>query len=272
MDRSDDRLTRYCRSDYKKINGWLHQLDAELFLHILQLQSRSGIVGATAEIGVHHGKSFVPLCLALKGAEKALCIDIFEDQALNKDRSGFGSRQILEKNLARFEAPMEKVSILAASSFDVTAAQIRNLVGEVRFFSVDGGHWRDIVVNDLNLAAAVLHEGGVIALDDFLHKEWPDVTHGFFDWYAAGGADFGPIAISEGKLYLAHRKTQQMYLDSIYANEALNTRVWKTYEFLDTKVPILITRYPAFVVRLKRKLERDHPNLLERIKEFRRRG
>jgi len=272
MDGSDARLTRYCRSEYKTINGWLHQLDAELFLHFLQFQSRSGIVGATAEIGVHHGKSFVPLCLALTGDEKALCIDIFEDQALNKDRSGFGSRAILEKNLARFQAPMDRVSILASSSFDVSAEQIRGLVGEVRFFSVDGGHWRDIVVNDLNLAAAVLHQGGVIALDDFLHKEWPDVTHGFFDWYAAGGAEFGPIAISQGKLYLAHRRVQQTYLDSIYANETLNARVWKTYEFLDTKVPILIQRYPAFVVALKRRLERDHPQLLERIKAFRRRG
>jgi len=272
MDRSDDRLTRYCRSDYKSINGWLHQLDAELFLHFLQFQSRSGIVGATAEIGVHHGKSFVPLCLALQGPEKALCIDIFEDQTHNLDASGFGSREILEKNLARYAAPMDKVRILKASSFDVTPAQIRDLVGEVRFFSVDGGHWRDIVVNDLNLAAAVLHEGGVIALDDFLHKEWPDVTHGFFDWYAAGGAEFGPIAISQGKLYLAHRRVLQTYLDGIYANEALNARVWKTYEFLGTKVPILIQRYPAFVVALKRRLERDHPQLLERIKAFRRRG
>ena len=53
----------------------------------------------------------------------------------------------------------------------------------VQFFSVDGGHWRDIVVNDLGIAGDAVGERGVIALDDFLHKEWPDVSRGFFDWH-----------------------------------------------------------------------------------------
>ena len=79
------RLAKYCASGRKQVHGWLNPVDAEMFLQVLLLQDGLGIQGGTAEIGVHHGKSFIPLCLGLRDNERALCIDIFEDQSHNVD-------------------------------------------------------------------------------------------------------------------------------------------------------------------------------------------
>ena len=68
------RLAQYCATGRKQVHGWLNPVDAEMFLQILLLQDSLGIQGGTAEIGVHHGKSFIPLCLGLRDNERAICI------------------------------------------------------------------------------------------------------------------------------------------------------------------------------------------------------
>jgi Methyltransferase domain len=263
-------LAQYCHSGRNKVHGWLNAVDAELFLQILSLQDRLGIVGATAEIGVHHGKSFIPLCLGLRNNERALCVDVFEDQGLNEDRSGEGSREVFEKNLRRFSIPKERVVVIKGSSLEVKADQILDAVGRVRFFSVDGGHWRDIVVNDLSIAANTVGEDGIIALDDFLHKEWPDVTRGFFEWHAGAGTDFGPLAISPGKLYLAKRKKLDMYSDQLFSIASIRPRIIKYCDFLDHRVPILSQRYPSFVLAMKQYLENASPELYQQLLRYKR--
>jgi peptide chain release factor 2 len=55
----------------------------------------------SAEIGVHHGRLFIPMALARRPGERALAIDVFEDQHLNVDHSGKGDRARFEENVAR---------------------------------------------------------------------------------------------------------------------------------------------------------------------------
>jgi len=271
MTDQNQQLVDYCHSGRKKVNGWFARNDAELFLALLALQGKMGVAGGMAEIGVHHGKSFIPLCLALGAGEKALCIDIFEEQSHNEDASGQGDRSVFEANLGKFGVDKAKVVIHAGSSFDVTPEIVTQAVGETRFFSVDGGHWHDIVINDLDLAGATLNQGGIIALDDFLAKAWPDVSYGFFDWYRATGGDFAPIAIGTSKLYLARKGMAQAYLDGLMANPAISSRIYKTYDFLGMKVPLLINPYPAFVIAAKNKLAESNSGLLDTIMTFKRR-
>jgi hypothetical protein len=199
-----------------------------------------------------------------------VCVDIFEDQTHNVDLSGQGSREKLERNLQRFSVPADRVVVLKASSFDVSAKQIVDAVGSVRFFSVDGGHWRDIVVDDLGIAGDAVGERGVIALDDFLHKEWPDVTRGFFDWHRGPGADFAPLAISPNKLYLVRKESFGVYAEQLFAIPSLRSRILKYYNFLGQRVPILSQRYPYFVLALKNRLEQASPRLYERLLAFKR--
>src|SRR5690606_5984717 len=144
------------------------------------------------------------LCLGLLPHQRAYGIDIFEAQSFNIDWSGKGSQHIVEDNLRRFGISQPSVILDARSSNLVMADDILSSVGRVRFFSIDGGHWRSIVASDLSLAEAVLADQGVIALDDFLRSEWPDVSLGFFHWYENGPKSIRPFAVGHNKLYLCH--------------------------------------------------------------------
>src|SRR4051794_11062965 len=106
------RLAQYCASGRKQVHGWLNPVDAEMFLQILLLQDSLGIQGGTAEIGVHHGKAFIPLCLGLHDNERAVCIDIFEDQTHNGALEGPGRRQKLQRSRERFSVPADRVVVL----------------------------------------------------------------------------------------------------------------------------------------------------------------
>ena len=59
------------------------------------------------------------------------------------------------------------------------SADITQLPYKFRLFSVDGGHTRELTVNDLTVAASHLEEGGIIILDDITNLAWPQVIDGF---------------------------------------------------------------------------------------------
>ena len=216
-------LWQYLREDKKKVHGWLQRVDAEIIGAIFEAQAEQTIQGSCVEIGVHHGKSFIPLCMALEGNEQALCIDVFEDQSKNKDASGKGNRDVFLKNLAWLNIEFDEANIIQASSEEVTPEQILDKVGPVRMFSVDGGHWSSIVQNDLRLAEVTLAAGGVIALDDYCRAEWPDVTYGYTLWQAATESDIVPFAIGSNKLFLCRKGFAERY------QKALKTPFLKNY-------------------------------------------
>lgn len=222
MSKANGALQKYVASGRKQIPGWLSRVDAEIIKTVFEFQDRTALKGAVAEIGVHFGKCFVELCLGLNDGEKAYAIDIFEDQHLNKDASGGGGREGLLRNVASFGIDADKVILDGRSSEDVKASDIRSAVGDVRFFSVDGGHWLELVENDLKLAEDTLAQYGVIALDDFHRPEWPDVSAGYFGWYGKRTQPFVPIAIGFNKLYIAHQDWAVRYREALETNEFLS--------------------------------------------------
>jgi hypothetical protein len=216
-------LWHYLREDKKKVHGWLQRVDAEIMGAIFEAQAEQGISGSCVEIGVHHGKSFIPLCMTLQDGEQALCIDVFDDQSKNLDLSGKGNLGVFQKNLAWFNIELPAANIIQASSEDVTPKQILDQVGPVRFFSIDGGHWSAIVQNDLRLAEATIASGGVVALDDYCRAEWPDVTYGYTLWQEATESDIIPFAIGSNKLFLCRKDYAKTY------RKALKTPFLKHY-------------------------------------------
>lgn len=198
----NDNIWNYLRYGKKDVKGWLQRVDAEIIGSILAFQCRQGIAGSCVEIGVHHGKSFIPLLMALRDDESALCIDIFDEQSRNLDSSGKGDFNSFQANLAKFHLDPSRICIFKGSSADVKPDYILHQVGPVRFFSVDGGHWKSIVQNDLLLAEKTLAPGGVIALDDYCRAEWPDVTYGYSLWQEDTTSDIIPFAAGSNKLFL----------------------------------------------------------------------
>lgn len=260
-------LADYVRSGSKTVAGWLARVDGEIFVEVMRHQREQGLAGAVAEIGVHHGRSFIALCLGLQPGEMAYAIDIFEDQAKNLDRSGLGDRAQFEANLERFGIEKGTVFIDARGSDEVAPHDILSKVGPVRVFSVDGGHWREIVVNDLKLAASVLSDHGVIVLDDFMRPEWPDVSLGLFEWFESSDKSVVPFAIGYNKLYLCRRDDVDAYQRAV-ATDFLSAFQSKTYNFLGVEVPVFQTyQLPEWGKRdrLLAYLRLYHPDLYVRL-------
>jgi len=248
----------------KKIKGWLSEIDARIFELLLKQQSISGIAGSTAEIGLHHGKSFIFLCTSLRPDESAYGIDLFDLQNLNLDSSGKGDREILLENLRKFDFDTSKVVLDQRASESVNSSDILSAVGEIRFFSIDGGHWYSTVLNDLELAKECSKIGGIIALDDYLRPEWPDVARGFHVWYEKNSKDFAVIAIGFNKIYLTHPSWVVRYRETLLQDKVMNSMLSKFYSIQDESIPIYtVFFHPDMTkkVRLKNYLKMYHPKI-----------
>jgi hypothetical protein len=199
-----ERLLAYCGGGQHGVQGWL-QDDALLLTLLLHGQQRAaGFGGGVAEIGVHHGRYFIALALMGDGpGERALAVDVFEDQHLNPDGSGHGDRAAFEANLAAWGLAGRPV-VLQRDSLTLTPEAVRALVGPpgVRLFSVDGSHTLGHAAHDLRLAAACLAPGGVVMLDDFFHRDWPGVTEAAVLLLHGENPPLAPLAICGGKLAL----------------------------------------------------------------------
>jgi hypothetical protein len=174
----DLRVARYIRHGKFYVEGWL-RTEAALTIAALNARQRAlDAQGGIAEIGVHHGKLFILLYLLGRAPEKAVAIDLFEDQHLNVDLSGSGDLAKFRRNLAR-HTDGARLVLRQGNSMDLTGADLVRLAeGPLRFISVDGGHTAEITAHDLAVADASLAEGGIIVLDDAFNEQWPGVADG----------------------------------------------------------------------------------------------
>lgn len=194
------RLDRYRREGLPAVRGWFEPESAEVMALLLTRQVADGLRGGVAEIGVHHGRSFLLLANGLAPGESAVALDVFERQDLNQDGSGRGDRQVLEEHLREW-APEADVRVVARSSLEVAVEEAVEVFGRTRMFSVDGGHTAEITRHDLELAEASLVEGGVVVLDDVLNGHWLGVFTGLAA-YLLDRPGLVPFALSPNKLYL----------------------------------------------------------------------
>lgn len=273
MSHVNDRLSVYSRSGKNSVGGWLARCDAELFQALLTVQVQRNISGAVAEIGVHHGKSFIPLAIS-NGGRRCYAIDIFGRQDLNIDASGSGDKRQFLENLKRFGVATQGITIDQRLSTVVKPADIEASVGKVRFFHIDGGHHLEAVVNDLYLAEAVMLPEGIIAVDDVFRAEWPEVSMGLFNYLAGKKRDFIPFAVGFNKMYLCERACAEVYRSYLLKNEFLSMYLTKQYKVSQDEI-LIFQVYPLPEWGLKRRamnyLKVCHPGLAYSLMSFRRR-
>ncbi|MDN7123115.1 class I SAM-dependent methyltransferase [Nocardioides sp. ChNu-153] len=195
------RISRYVEEGLGAVTGWFETESAEVIASLLRHQLTAGTQGDVAEIGVHHGKSFLLLANGVRPDERAVALDVFDDQHLNVDQSGKGDRAVFERNVAAWADP-DRVVVVQGSSTDVAPDRAVETFGHVRLFSVDGGHTSGITCHDLRLAEACLVDDGVVVLDDIFNPHWLGVLSGLRDYLATSSA-LRPFAVSANKLYLA---------------------------------------------------------------------
>lgn len=228
---------RYVAESVGRIEGWNGAVAFRFLDHINDIQkNRLAISGSVAEIGVHHGQFFVYLAMLRAHGERAMACDVFDQQELNKDGSGCGDRAIFEQNLREHLGSLAGIAIFSQSSDQLNHREIAARAGPIRLISIDGGHWRDIVINDLCVAASCLQEYGVAVLDDVLNPYWAGVSEGLA-CYLWGAYDRGriharlpatkrlvPFAVGCNKALLCFEDKYQQWIDlfeKFGPNEAL---------------------------------------------------
>ena len=207
-------LENYIKYGYQKVQGWLSGGAINLILSLDEAQNKFDINGHICEIGVHHGRLFILLYLLTQQDENALAIDVFEKQHLNVDKSGRGERHIFLKNLEYFAKDKHKLRIIEEDSTQLYPDDIKNYVGgEVRLFSIDGGHTASITRQDLTTASNSICEGGIIILDDYFNSNWPGVSEGTNQFMLHDNErEIVPFVIGGNKVFLTTRGHADKYI------------------------------------------------------------
>jgi hypothetical protein len=203
--------TRYATVGQHFVDGWLSGLGLQLIDAVEAAQREAGVMGPVAEIGVHHGRLFILLSLLRRPGERALAIDLFEDQDRNVDKSGHGDRERFLANLERHHPDAPDVVVQQADSNDLDGARLRQLAGAApRLVSIDGGHTAELTEHDLTTAADALAPGGVIILDDCFNEVFPAVAQGAQQFLRSRN-DIRAAGAGGNKTFLCHADDAQTY-------------------------------------------------------------
>lgn len=226
VSRTESLVDDYVRYGHYKVEGWLTDGCTSIITKIAQAQKLFDIKGHVCEIGVYQGKLFILLYLLTRHNENAVAIDIFEKSDLNIDLKTLNidvnsvklEQNTLIKNVEAFAKNTHKLRVIAENSTKISSDDIKNSVGgEVRLFSVDGGHSAFVTRNDLKIACKSICEGGVILLDDYFNPFWPGVSEGTNQFFFYDN-EFGivPFAIGGNKVFLTNSSYANKYIEYLW--------------------------------------------------------
>lgn len=161
-------VDRYLDTGYATVVGMSSRFAAAVSCGLMRIQTDLGVKGPVAEIGTFEGRFFIAMAHALADGETALGIDLFDwpnPEVIDR----------FEANCTTHGVPAEKRITWRADSRTMKPDDLLAKLGgeRVRLFHVDGEHSRHALTRDLELATAVLGDGGVIVLDDMLHPGYP---------------------------------------------------------------------------------------------------
>jgi lipopolysaccharide biosynthesis glycosyltransferase len=179
MDDSNNRASRWFfdAATRDQVRGYLQYTQAHALGALLDQQSRLGIEGSLAEIGLYFGKTFIGLVRASRKGELVVGVDplrIGSQDLLPEFTRNMRTHLTLEE--------LERVVVRRKLSTDVAPLEwMRSLGQAARFVHLDGHHARATILYDLQLAACWLQKGGLVVIDDFLNELHPDLTSGILD-------------------------------------------------------------------------------------------
>src|SRR5687768_4766799 len=133
----------------------------------MRRQTELNIGGQFLGIGTFEGRFFIAMALGLADGERAFGFDSF-------DWPDAGVYERFHKNCAHHGLGRERYSALRASTRALGSRELaETLGGPARFVHIDGDHAPDSLRGDLDLVLPLLHEQGIICLDDMLHPGYP---------------------------------------------------------------------------------------------------
>jgi predicted O-methyltransferase YrrM len=170
-------IDRYLAEQFDCVRGMSSRFSAAICGHLIARQSTLGVSGDIVEIGTFEGRFFIAMALGLADREVAIGIDLFD----------WPNPAVYDRMLAhcaRAGLAADRFVAWKRGSRDIAADELRARLpsGAARFFHIDGEHEYDSLSNDLELAHAVLHPSGIIAVDDMLHPGYPTLIAAVTDY------------------------------------------------------------------------------------------
>jgi predicted O-methyltransferase YrrM len=157
----------YLADGYDTVVGMSSRFAAAITTRLMRIQTGLGVTGPIGEIGTFEGRFFIAMAHALEPGETAVGIDLFD----------WPNPEVIDRfhaNCRKHGVPDEARVTLKADSRTMRPEDVLAAAGgELRLFHVDGEHSREALSRDLELATAVLADGGLIILDDMLHPGYP---------------------------------------------------------------------------------------------------
>lgn len=157
----EDLLARY-RSSFPDILGWFDEDAMFAWDFLLGSQTRAGVQGDFFEIGVYKGRSAVLGALHVRPEDWCVLLD----------------KNPVPEAAAMIESfrPGNNKCICCHSTAARGDARVREHFHRCRWVHIDGDHKGMSVTNDLELAADLIHENGIICVDDFFSFRYPQIT------------------------------------------------------------------------------------------------
>lgn len=240
-----DRIEFYRTQVFPGVEGWVGNRMWQVLSAINSLHDKLGVYGCICEIGVHHGKFLFALNAIRRPNENIYGLDLFGLQHLNIDRSGHGSKEIVERHIAKlFPDEQEMFHLEEVDSMSVDPGHLRALFGgrSIRLFSIDGGHTAAHVCNDMGIAHEFLIPGGICAIDDFFGPHWPGVTEGVYRFMANSNNRLAPFLYFQNKLFFTTWPEHHLilsnfreFLDGIIGDE-IHGIFWKYVDIFGRSV------------------------------------
>lgn len=170
--------------------GWFNFDDCSHFTLVLGMQHFLGVTGDLLEIGSFHGRSTCVLAHCMQPGEKLVVCDAFE-RASDGHYHVHATRERLLTNLRLVNPDLAPNAIVVHECYSTDLKLDSSQ--RFRFAHVDGGHSKDIALHDLKLCAAHMLPGGVIAVDDYAHRDFPEVSEAV-DEFLAERLDYRVLA------------------------------------------------------------------------------
>ena len=222
MELKNPKLKQYLDNGFWRVEGYC-MVDVFRAIDLIDSSGRNN-QGGVMEIGVHHGKFYMMLNAVTQSHDQSYAVDVFENQELNIDQSGRGSKELFIGNLVNVDVHQGTNTLVIQGDSTDTKLDLINKIGAgtLRYISIDGGHTPEHTINDLKLANQLICNEGVVILDDIMHHCWLGVIEGAVK-FLQGSPTLVPFAIGNNKLYMCklsyHEFYHNLFLNSGFARK-----------------------------------------------------
>jgi hypothetical protein len=183
------------RVAFDQIEGMTGVPSAQIFDALLTRQA-GGPPGDLMEIGAYKGKSAIILAHHLRPGERLELVDV---------------EPYLEK--IAFVQFGDAVQLRIGDSDDLAklVPNYSSFRKKVRFLHTDASHTFDNVTNDIAHANRLVSDEGVLVVDDYENRNFPQVPLAVGSAIYGAKADFRVFLVANNKAYLCRRKVYQAF-------------------------------------------------------------